>query len=589
MWTTVLRSLSVHGSVMADIGGGTHAPLKGVCIDTYHFAADSTGAIHFQLLSQVAHRTDVAGNFAGANLPVVVEVQTVIPGSPPYLPVEVTKPTSLPNVAFRITVESAVLTGSIPEGQQFVEIYDERQVIDSSWIMAHPERMQVPLAGGPALQVLVPAGNAVAAIVAGLSVPTPAVPGKEFHFLRVGRVIREEIGELGDVRPEFVDKAGYMRSTDTWAPYTPSFFGGVYDAPFGGTLHIGGHFGAVWSAIDLYYTVTAWDYSGNPANPLAVGSGQQILTGLFNKRYLLPTPALPHGQWETLNLGPFDGTITAVEPPHDPSLIGTAVKVYKRPAPPNLATEYWPFWDLIVLWNSAAGPNALRVLSLEAYARTGGSETAPALTKLAMDPSVHGVLPLMVDNRPPVPTLLPYNPAVPATKFYKAFATFIGAPEAVGASFPMGVCNEMTVTPGQPHGNECLLVRYSIEDGTGNPHPHLGWYAIQAEFTPKAVLGAPDSAHLSLKPAFTGYHSLSAQYTPHLPPVLAVSNVISVVVPAAVEGWPPEQGDTWGLPTGTCPQYAMEVGLTCWVRTIDGWARLFGTPHVSRHLIVKRS
>ncbi|NOT54408.1 MAG: hypothetical protein HOP18_07375 [Deltaproteobacteria bacterium] len=588
MWTTASRSLSCSGSVMVDVGGGTHVPLKGVLIDVYLFSSDVTGTVHFQLLNQVAQRTDTAGNFSFHNLPVVVEAQMVIPGTPPYTPVEIINANSLPNLAFRIMVESDVLRGVVPEGTQFAEIYDERDEINATWIIVHPERTHVPLAGGPAIQVLIPEGNAIAAIVAGLTVPPPVVPGRQFHFLRVGRVVREEIGELDDVRPEFVGKGGYVRSTDTWAAPKPSFFGGVYDAPFGGGLHIGGHFGADLYTRDLYYTVTVWDYSGNPAHPLA-GAGQQILDLLFNKRYLLPTPALPQGKWETLNLGPFDGNITAVEPSHDTSLIGTSIKVYKRPAPPNLATEYWPFWDLIVLWNSAAGPHALRLLSLEAYERTGGSEATPELTKLAMTPSVNGLLPLMIDNRPPVPIYLPYNLAAPATKFYTSFATFIGAPESVGPSAPMGVCNEMTVTPGQPSGNECILVRYSVEDGAGSPHPHLGWYALWAEFTPKAVAGAPDSAHISLKPSFTGYRSLSESYLPHTPPILAVSNATSVIVPAAVNGWPPEQGDPWGIPTGTCPQYAVEVGLTCWVRTIDGWARLFGTPHVARHLIVKRS
>lgn len=588
MWTTILRPLSFNGTARVDIGGGLHVPLKGVLIDVYRFSIDATGEFYFQLLNQVAQRTDTAGNFSFNNLQVVVEVQTVIPGSPPYTPVEVANPGSLPNLAFRISIEAEVLKAGATEGIQYVDIYDERTIINNIWTTSHPERSHVPLSSGPSIQILVPEGNALATQVAGISLPPAPVPGKEFHFLRVGRVIRQEIGELGDLRPEYMGKPGYMRSSDTWAVPEPSFFGGVQDAPFGRTLHIGGQFGADLLARDIYYTVSVWAYSGNPASPLASGTQVQVLDPLFNKRYILPTPVLPNGKWETLNLGPFDATITAVEPPHDPGLVGTSVKVYKRPLPPDLLVEYWPFWDLIVLWNSAAAPNELRVLSLEAYERTGGSDANPELRKIALTSSVNDHLPLHIDNRAPTPKFLPFNPADPSTKFYTAFANFLGVPEAVGASVPMGSCNEMAVTPGHLNGNECILLRYSIEDGSGNPHQHLGWYSIGAEFTPKAVAGAPDSAGVPLKPSFSGYNPISQSYSPVIPPVMEVSNFTSVVVPAAPDGWPPEQGDPWGLPSGACPQYAQEVELSCWVRTIDGWAYLFGTPHISRHIIIKR-
>lgn len=590
MWTTVIKSISFNGSVMADIGGGSHVPLKGILVDVYRFSIDGDGNFHFERLNQVTQRTDTAGDFSFSALPVSVDVQTVIPGSPPYTPVELTRPDSLPNLAFRISVEAEVLIDGASEGTQFVDIYDEREVIDHTWLTSHPERLHVPLSGSPSIQVLIPEGNEKAILIAGVTLPPITVDNDKFHFLRVGRAIRQEIGELGDIRLEYVGKPGYMRSTDTWAIPEPSFFGSIIDAPFGGTLHIGGQFGANLLIRDIYYTVSVWEYSGNPADPLSPGTEVQILDPLFNKRYKLPTAALPNGKWDTLNLGPFDATITGVEPPHDPGIIGTSVKVYRRPALPNLLTEYWPFWDLIVIWNSATSPNNLRILSLEAYEKTGGSYTNPELRKLAMTPPLNNYhhLPLQIDNRPPVPVFLPFDPVYPTRKFHTAYATFLGAPESVGPSTPMAICNEMSVTPGQPNGNECILVKYSIEDGSGNPHQHLGGYNLRAEFTPKAVAGAPDSVEIALKDSFSGYNPISMNYAPVTPPVMAVSNFKSVVVPAAPDGWPPENGDTWALPTGTCPQYALEVALSCWVRTIDGWGHIFGSPHVSRHIIIKR-
>ena len=594
MWIPATKQLTINGSVIVDVGGATLQPLRGVRVDVYRFTIDEEGDTHFELLNQAAARTSNTGDFSFSNLSVTVEVQEVIPSSPPYTPVEITNTNSLPQLAFRISVEAEVLTDSVSEGTQFVDIYDEREVIDATWVTAHPERIHVPLTGSPPLTVLIPEGHDEATLLAGLGAVAPAVPGKEVHLLRVGRATRDELTELG---PTSAGRVGYMNSA------SPSFFPGIVDAPFGGTLQVGGHFGADFLTPPLsdnvYYTVHFSEYTGihtNPFNPANLTNTVQILDPLFNKKYILPTPALPHGAWHALNLGPFTGTITAVEPPHDPGLVGSAVQVYERPGLPDLLTEYWPFWDLLVIWKSPTAPDTLIILTIEVYEKTGGTDTNPELTKLAVTSSVNEHLPLRIDNKRPVPQLLPYNPAIPDRKFHTAYATFIGVPEGVGPSTPMDICNEMEVHPGNLDGNECILVRYSVEDGSGNPHQHVNRYRIGAEYTPKAVLGAPDAKGIGLKPTFSGHANIAQNYNSAMAtaPIMEVSNFTSVVVPANADAWPPEPcgdkppGVITCDPLYPCEQYAMEVSLGTSVRTINGWGRLFSGRHVSRHIIIKR-
>jgi hypothetical protein len=81
MWTTAIRQLSFNGSVMVAIGGSSPSlPLKGVLVDVYRFSLDGDGHAQFERLNQAAARTSITGDFAFSDLPVPVEVQTVIPG-----------------------------------------------------------------------------------------------------------------------------------------------------------------------------------------------------------------------------------------------------------------------------------------------------------------------------------------------------------------------------------------------------------------------------------------------------------------------------------------------------------------------------
>ena len=71
-------------------------------------------------------------------------------------------------------------------------------------------------------------------------------------------------------------------------------------------------------------------------------------------------------------------------------------------------------------------------------------------------------------------------------------------------------------------------------------------------------------------------------------PTMEVSDFRSVIVPANLDGWPPEPGGDI-LEGWQCPQYAVEVFLGGSVRTVDGWARLFSRRHLSRHIIIRRT
>lgn len=551
MWSTATRPMSFSGNVEAIRTGLSPQALIGVAVDAYRFYKDEFGVYQFEQLNQLPAMTDGSGTFEFSDLPVSVSVQTVIPGTPPYEPIELVHPDSLPNLTFRVSAVAESGTET-----QFVDIYDERSVVDDDWVTSHTDRQHVPLTGSAPFAIEVPD-----------VVPASTVPDGQVHFLRVGRTTRDEIDEIGGTRP------GYMNSDPTF-----SFFPGIVDAPFGRTLQIGGHFGANFLALsdNLYYTVSFWEYTGiptDPFNPTLLTNEVQILEPLFNKKYILPTLVQPKGQWQTINLGPFDGQITSVEDPAEAGLIGTNVQVYKRPPVPDLTTEYWPFWDLLAIWNSAAAPNALIVLTIEVYEKTGMSGSTVELKKRVLTPSVNDHLPLQIDNRPPAPKLL---------KLQTGMATF--SPETVYNLLPFDSCGVMPVTPGQVNENECIVVEYSIEDGDGNAHPHVRGYGLSVRFTPR---GALSSKGVNLKSTFTGFESIQASYSATLPtaPTYTVQNFESVLVPSVADAWPPEPN---GDPPSPCAEYAAAVTLAGSVRTIDGWARAFSGRWVERFIIIKR-
>ena len=579
MWSTVTKQMSFNGAVAVAVGGSAPPlPLRGVFVDVYRTYIGSDGTRQFQRLNQASARTSTTGDFSFVNLAVPVEEQLLTPSDPPYTPFPFTNPASLPTLVFRVSADADVLLASVPAGTELAEVYDERNDVDAMWLMDNPARVRVPITATPVISVVIPEGDPEAMVIAGLVSPAASVPGSEFHFLRIGRAIRAEIGQLGDTRAEFANRAGYMTSTNLHAVPQPSFFPGVRDAPFAGQLHLGGKFGTDFETLpladNLYYTVSFWNYGGSTASAFdeTMLSGETAIEDpLFNKRYLTATD-----QWQTLNLGPFNGTIAADDT--GTAVLGSAVSVYKRP-PLQQPNEYWPFWDLIAIWNTGAAPNGLVVLTLQAYERVGGTDTAPDLKKLVMDPSNNAHLPLTIDNRQPALKLWDWQTGV---------ARFTDDDVVATAGFDP--CGDMPVTSPQADRNECILLKYSIEDGAGNPHPHVGHYSLGIVYTPRQVTGAPLETGLPLRNFLGGglYDPISGSYTPGGPtPQFSVVNQESVLVPQALDGWPPEPG---GDPTSMgsqCSQYALAVGASCSVRTVNGWSGAFGNPTLARHIIVR--
>ena len=564
MWKTAIRQLSFSGIakfLSKKISPPLLEPLPGVAVDVFRFTKDEFGDYHYERLNTLPATTDLSGNFS-FSLPVSVKVRTVSSAVYPYEDVELVLPESQPNLAFMIS--SPTETES-----EFIEIFDEKTIIDETWESDHPNRLEVPLTGSPLLVVELPE-----------FVEEVTVPGSNFYFLRVGRVTRDEIGEVG----ADADRVGYMNSATTG-----SFIAGHVDAPFGGRIQIGGHFGADFydpTIINsLYYSIHYGTYTGSLAgsfDPTKVTITGQILDPLTNKRKILPTSPTDKGSWEVLQLGPFNGTVTATT---------DSVQVYKRPDEYNHMVEYYAFWDQMAYFDTKQLPDGLNILAIKVYKKVGGTKEAPQLQELAVTDSEFNYLPLMIDNQRPVPAFIPYNATDGVNrKFRKAEAHFFSVPETISGECAMGECNELEVESGYPiDGNECLLTKYSVVDGDGNAHKHIKFYRLVANFSPRAIFGIsmPDTMSVKLKEDFSGvFKPIKDTYEASMStaPEMSVNEFTSVVVPELADQWPPEpSGDT----SPPCKQYALEVSLHCGVRTIDGWGKLFSNRRVSRHLILR--
>ncbi|MDJ0694906.1 hypothetical protein [Mastigocoleus sp. MO_188.B34] len=548
MWKNATKLFSVGGKVKYPTSGGVFEPLQGVSVDIYRVIPEEGGFLSFLRLNSLPAITNSSGDFTFTDLPVEVQTEMATPAGSPGTPIEIVQPTSLPDIVFLISGQG---------GTEYVEIYDERNMVDEAWSAANPIRVDVPLTGSPVLTVDIPELS-----------PTASVSDDQFYFLRVGRVTRDEITNVSDPDP------GYMTSAAS------SFFSGIVDAPFGGTLHIGGHFGnnIRLQGDNIYYRLYFSPYSGNPAAPFDLTSATQITNVLDNKKYIFPTSAGDPGRWEKLSLGPFTAQVVG----------GSSIQVYRRPPLYNPAVEYMPFPDLIVKWDSTAADNDLVILAIEVYKKTGEVGGIPQLTPIALVPTVnkYEFLPLRIDNRPPVPKI---------NSWETSFATF--SPQSIG-SLTTNECGEMEVEVGDLNGNECMVLGYSIEDGSGSAHRHLSYYRIRVEYSPRQPIGVivPSTAQVRLKgqesdPTFhagVGKKDIDWNYDPTSDPVHSnIWNYSSVLVPQTLDGWPPEPaGDTYG--GVQCLQYAAEVSLGCGVRTINGWSRLFGHRHTSRHIIIKK-
>jgi hypothetical protein len=200
LWTPAIRPLSFSGMLTIPVGG-VDRPLEGVLVDVYRVAAGPEGALQFQLLNGVSSRTGHTGHptlapgaFSFANLPVNVEVRSVTASVPPYITVEIVRSSSLPALAFRVSVEAHMLDlGGASLGNQFAEVYDERGSAELATLADYPPDHRSVALSGATIAVGIPADDPEALKLAGLNFTPSGVINREFHFLRVGRVTRDEI------------------------------------------------------------------------------------------------------------------------------------------------------------------------------------------------------------------------------------------------------------------------------------------------------------------------------------------------------------------------------------------------------------
>ena len=91
MWSTADRTMSISGTVGAIKSGSPTQPLGGVAVDVYRFEEDAFGEYQFDQVNSLPAITDASGAFGFTDLMVSVRVQTVIPSTPPYEPIELVR------------------------------------------------------------------------------------------------------------------------------------------------------------------------------------------------------------------------------------------------------------------------------------------------------------------------------------------------------------------------------------------------------------------------------------------------------------------------------------------------------------------
>ena len=147
MWKNANKQLNVGGKVRYPAEGGVFEPLKNVSVDIYRIFKDEGGFFSFLRLNSLPAITDFSGDFTFTDLPVEVKTKMVIPGGYPGTPIEIIELASLPDIVFLISGQA---------GTQYVEIYDERNMLDDEWITDNPDRVNVPMTGSPAIIIDIP-------------------------------------------------------------------------------------------------------------------------------------------------------------------------------------------------------------------------------------------------------------------------------------------------------------------------------------------------------------------------------------------------------------------------------------------------
>lgn len=499
--------------------------------------------------------------------------------------------------AYKVTAlmetDEAIRAADASPPPMLMEVMDERFEPGRDWVRTVNSR-SILLAGNSRFifrRVFIPANNAEAARLVGdtafrVTRLSPQKRGNSFAFTGVGRASWEEIGAIGDTRPEYSGKAGYFRSADTWSNpnLVPTALRGRYDAPFSGRLGIGGLFRGDLADKPLFYSVLLSGYDGDTSAPFdrSMLSDPRVMKSEFRTffyEYFSPTSS--DGKWKYEFLGPFVGTVD-----------GKRVSVYRRRFPRPTNIEYWPSQDVLAVVETDPLPDGLRVVTIQAFEQTGGTATEPILREIAIDPEPRTAMPLVLDRSP---ISLRFNKLYPNdpnsyVKLRLVSCTWGSGGEQYTPIADVTECNEIGVAPGQVGGNEGILIRFTISDQKGNPHKHWKEYKLNAEYTPRSTSDSPDKKQLLLRRSFAGTGPLDQKYSLLEPipsdPTTPVSNRECVLVPVRDDGWPPEKGDPHPKP---CIQYGMGLQLEALSRQIDGWWERFPMQVRTARYIVLRS
>jgi hypothetical protein len=331
---------------------------------------------------------------------------------------------------------NVILRVSQTVGGTTTYIYGENPATDTRWAIADVVNVTLKASGN---------------VVTSHPPLTPMPTGDEFLFTRVGNIVTGSISQTN----------GYAYDNEAPPPYPYSTQDS--DMPFGGTLSIGGWFGAGLTTPPLgaqYYKVQ-W----TPAIQAATGPGPwtDVTDPLSNSWY-----DFSNHTWVTQSMGPM--TVGGV---------GGISNLYQLPN--NPASIPWAFPDLLAQLDTTilpTGPVTLRAIGYTGAAVPGivGDGTLATWLSSYVDPAF-GSLKLQIDNTPPgsaVITGININgSSVPAC-----------APANLGSS-PTDYLE--------------------IEFGASDPLGHLRDYAVDAIWGANNYVMPPPSSGPGWNPAYDNY------------------------------------------------------------------------------------
>jgi hypothetical protein len=493
-------------------------------------------------------------------------------------------------------LKQAMLSTSEPLSVDISEIQNERDLILDFFLSGRGKRLilrrivrRSRLNAPINRNMIVPEFNDSASELTGNTVERVSsgavknIKDNGFVFLGIGRAASDEIGMIGDERPEFKGKSGYLRSSDTWEPKRASMLRKILDAPFGGYLEIFGAFGGELATMeDLYYSITYNRYNGSinePFDPAKIVATQALAVNsnaLFWEYFVAGKPG---GKWKSEFLGVYQGSVD-----------GQETLVCRRRLPRQVDVESWPTQTRLCELNTKGLPNGLLVLGIEAYRKTGGTNDRPELSRISLDKTGNSWMCLMIDNFESALRFDKIYPDDPSSfqKLQVAPCKYIGVPESIGRPVDVDECNEVVVSEGQTDGNEGILMQFTYFDlKTEQILKHALEYNVTVEFTPRSTSDSPDSISIPLRKRFVGFAPIKQEYQYIIgpDPVWKLDRVKCVLIPEKIDGWPPEKGDSNANP---CSQYGVAIHISVRHRVTSGWGYSSWPFTRSRYIVMRK-